>query len=168
MSQIICKSCKNVEFRLIIPASLFKDLNPFLNKFTNVLDNRKRGDGYYWCHRENKPWDYCSPNLFYKVGQCNNFNCVPSESIQLEKMEMARNINIRKHKIYTHYYSKPTYDAKNNIFIFLSSIKLFDRKMFDDDEDDPRPSSPILYISQGLETGFVLFEPRIRVQDKCS
>ena len=40
---------------------------------------------------------------------------LPSKSIQLAPNKMARNINIKANKIYQHFYTKPTYDAKNGI-----------------------------------------------------
>ena len=27
---------------------------------------RKRDDDYFWCQRDNKPWDYCSPPLIFQ------------------------------------------------------------------------------------------------------
>jgi hypothetical protein len=29
-------------------------------------DCRKRDDDYFWCQRDNKPWDYCSPPLIFQ------------------------------------------------------------------------------------------------------
>ena len=35
-------------------------------QFYNDPIFRKRDDDYFWCQRDNKPWDYCSPPLIFQ------------------------------------------------------------------------------------------------------
>ena len=35
-------------------------------KIYNDTTFRKRDDDYFWCQRDNKPWDYCSPPLIFQ------------------------------------------------------------------------------------------------------